>query len=55
MWKQLFEINSTVNSDKIITSTTIMDNFEVNENNSTSIEGSQIISEANSNIGDKKL
>ncbi|XP_025198322.1 uncharacterized protein LOC112596755 [Melanaphis sacchari] len=51
-----FKIDFLNNNDKMITSTTI-DNFEVNENDTflSSIEGSQIIDETNSDMSDEKL
>lgn len=58
MWEKLFKVNSITNNDKVITSTTITDNFEVNENystNLTSTEGSQMIYETDSNIEDEEM
>jgi len=59
MWEKLFEIDSIASSDKVITSTTVSDNLEINKNNYTnnltSVEGFQIIGEADSDISDKKL
>ncbi|XP_026820424.1 uncharacterized protein LOC113559025 isoform X2 [Rhopalosiphum maidis] len=52
-----FKIDFLNDNDKIITSTTTTDNFEVNENVTflSSNEGSQIIDETNSDKGDEKL
>ncbi|VVC27127.1 Hypothetical protein CINCED_3A003642 [Cinara cedri] len=53
--KMIFEEDSLTNSDKNITSTTVIDNFEINENNTenlTSTEGSQI---ADSDMGDNEM
>ncbi|CAH1731600.1 unnamed protein product [Aphis gossypii] len=52
-----FKINSLNDNDKIITSTTTTDNFEVNENDTvlSITEGSQIIDETNSDISDEEL
>lgn len=52
-----FKIDSLNNNDKIITSTTNTDNFEVNENDTvlSSTGGSKIIDESNSDIGDEEL
>lgn len=58
MWEKLFKTSSTTNNDKVITSTTITNNFEVNENDATNLtntEGSQIIYETDSNIEDEEL
>uniref|UniRef100_A0A2S2PDG6 RISC-loading complex subunit tarbp2 n=1 Tax=Schizaphis graminum TaxID=13262 RepID=A0A2S2PDG6_SCHGA len=52
-----FKIDFLNDNDKIITSTTTTDNFEVNENVTflSSNEGSQIIDEINSDMGDEEL
>jgi len=52
-----FKIDSLNDNDKIITSTTTTDNFEVNENDTvlSITEGSQIIDETNSDISDEEL
>jgi hypothetical protein len=52
-----FKIDFLNDNDKIITSTTTTDNFEVNENVTfiSSNEGSQIIDETNSDMGDEEL
>lgn len=58
MWQKLFKVDSTTNNDKVITSTTITDNFEVNENdatNLTSTEGSQLTDETDANMEDEEL
>jgi len=59
MCKKLFDfkIDSLNDNDKIITSTTTTDNFEVNENDTvlSTTEGSQITDETNSDIGDEEL
>lgn len=58
MYEKLFKMDSNVNIDKVITSTTNTDNLEVNENhtdNVTSTEVVQIIDVTESEIGDKKL
>lgn len=58
MYEKLFKIDSNVNIDKVITSTTNTNNLEVNENyidNVTSTKAVQIIDVTESEIGDKKL
>lgn len=52
-----FKIDSVNDSDKVITSTTSTDNFEVSENDTflSSTEGSQDIDETNSDMGDEGL
>lgn len=52
-----FKIDSLNDNDKIITSTTTTDNFEVNENDTvlSITEGLQITDETNSDIGDEEL
>lgn len=53
-----FKIDSVNDSDKVITSTTVTDNFEVNEHYTTfssSTEGLQIIDETNFDTSDETL
>lgn len=52
-----FKIDTLNDNDKIITSTTTTDNFEVQENDTvlSITEGSQIIDETNSDISDEEL
>jgi len=52
-----FKIDSLNDNDKIITSTTTTDNFEVNENDIvlSSTEESQTLDKTNSDIGDEEL
>jgi len=52
-----FKIDSVNDSDKVITSTTSTDNFEVNENDTflSSTEGSQDVDEIISDMGEEGL
>lgn len=58
MYEILFKIDSIAHIDKVITSTTNTDNFEVNENhtdNLTNIDVTQIMDDTDSGMGDEKL